>query len=423
MHSGMESRRFSVIVAHRRFGKTVAVINHLIKQALLCKRQDPRYGYVGPYRNQAEQIAWLYLKRFTSVIPGVQANESRLEVRLPNKAAIRIYGADNPDSLRGLYFDGVVLDEVADMRAEIWDEIIPPTIADRSGWVVFIGTPRGINFFYKVYQQALGDSANWYAEMFSVDDTDALPQEEIELQRKTLPPNKFKQEFQCDFTADVENAVIPLNLIEAAYGKVLHPEAWRNSPLVFGVDVARFGDDRSVIAIRQGLAVIELIKRQGMDVKQFADLVAWYIDAKDPDAVLIDDIGVGAGVVDILKGASYPVTGINSGSKPMDESKFLNRRAEMWWRMREWLEAGGVIPADPQLREEMAAPMYLYDPANRIRIEKKEDLKERIRVSPDLADALALTFSSHVHKKAQFVRQSSGRAKTDYDVMNFGMTQ
>lgn len=401
MHSGMESRRFSVIVAHRRWGKTVCVVNHLIKQALLCTKQDPRYGYVAPYRNQGKQLAWLYLKRFTQVIPGVKINESELDVTLPNKAVIRIYGADNPDALRGMYFDGVVMDEVAQMKPEVWDEIVLPALADRKGWAVFIGTPKGINSFYDIYTKAVAEPERYYSDVFTVRGTDALDPEEIELQKSIQSENKFRQEYLCDFTASVEDAIIPIDLVELAYGKVIEAHAYKSQPIIFGVDVARFGDDKSVIYVRQGLATLEVKKYSGIDLFQFSETVMHKIKEYDPDAVFIDVVGVGAGVVDMLRHKQFGevVTGINSGNKPLNSVAYVNKRIEMWVRMKEWLELGGCIPEDTELRVDLVSPLYSYDSANRMKLEKKEDMKARGVKSPDIADALALTFAQSVAKR------------------------
>jgi hypothetical protein len=142
--------RFSVIVAHRRMGKTVCVLNHLVRKALTLQIGDGRYAYVAPYRNQAKTIAWDYMRRYVpppGELPGTQFSEQDLECRLPNGSKIRLYGADNPDALRGGYFDGVVLDEVADMKPNVWGEIVRPALSDRAGWAVFIGTPKGQNLF------------------------------------------------------------------------------------------------------------------------------------------------------------------------------------------------------------------------------------------------------------------------------------
>ena len=148
-----EVKRFNVLVAHRRFGKTVWAVNELIDQCLRCPKPDPRYAYIAPFFNQAKDIAWEYLKRYTAPIPGATPNESELRVDLPGGRRIRLYGADNADRMRGIYLDGVVLDEPAQMEPRVWSEIIRPALADREGWAVFIGTPMGRNAFHDRYEK------------------------------------------------------------------------------------------------------------------------------------------------------------------------------------------------------------------------------------------------------------------------------
>ena len=146
VHERLSAARYSVLVAHRRFGKTVLAINHLIRAAVLCGRPRGHFGYVAPMLHQARTVCWDYLLHFTAKIPGRVVSRRDLAVNLPSAgggARVRLFGASNPDALRGLYFDGVVLDEVAQMKAEVWEEIILPALADRQGWAVFIGTPQG----------------------------------------------------------------------------------------------------------------------------------------------------------------------------------------------------------------------------------------------------------------------------------------
>ena len=154
--------RYGVIVAHRRAGKTVACILDLIMRAQKSNLDNAKYSYIAPQYNQAKDIAWEYVKQYTIPMLNLEAkenmpkgliNESELKVTLPNGASIRLYGADNPSRLRGLYHDGVILDEYADMDARIW-EVVRPSLSDRNGWCVWIGTPRGQNDFYTIYQRA-----------------------------------------------------------------------------------------------------------------------------------------------------------------------------------------------------------------------------------------------------------------------------
>jgi phage terminase large subunit len=138
------TERFAKIVAHRRFGKTVGCINDMIKAALTNTRQfpPPRFAYIAPTYSQAKDVAWGYLKHF-SADSGLKMSESELWVEYPNGARIRLYGADNYDRMRGLYHDGVTIDEPAQMDPRAWPEVIRPTLSDYSGWGTFIGTPEG----------------------------------------------------------------------------------------------------------------------------------------------------------------------------------------------------------------------------------------------------------------------------------------
>ena len=201
-------QRWAVIVAHRRCGKTVSCINDLIYRALVEGKSDGQYGYVAPYYSQSKNIAWLYLKRFSEPIMA-KANESELWVELINGARIRLFGADNPSSLRGLYMDGLVCDEYADMKPSVWGEVLRPLLADRQGWATFIGTPKGHNAFWDIYNNATKDP-KWYVKVLRASQTGLIPQEELDDARKIQTQDQYLQEWECDF----ESAIIG-----AYYGK------------------------------------------------------------------------------------------------------------------------------------------------------------------------------------------------------------
>lgn len=198
------TQRWALIVAHRRAGKTVACINDLIKRAALEKKPDGRYAYVAPFYAQAKSIAWDYLLRFSEPLYK-RHNQAELWVELINGAKIRLYGADNPDALRGLYMDGVVLDEFADMRPKVWGEIIRPLLADRKGWAVFIGTPKGHNAFWDIYQSGLKDPS-WFVKTLRASQTNLLDEEELADAAKAMSEDQYMQEFECDFEAAIVGA-------------------------------------------------------------------------------------------------------------------------------------------------------------------------------------------------------------------------
>lgn len=196
-------KRWSCIVAHRRAGKTVACINDLIRRAFQDNKDHGRYAYVAPFFSQAKAVAWDYLLRYTDLVR-TSANVSELQVELLNGARIRLYGADNPDALRGLYLDGVVLDEVADMRPRVWGEIIRPLLSDRKGWAVFIGTPRGKNEFWSIYRQS--QAPEWFSLVLKASQTGIVDPQELAESAKTMSEDQYLQEWECSFEAAILGA-------------------------------------------------------------------------------------------------------------------------------------------------------------------------------------------------------------------------
>ena len=184
-----------MIVAHRRAKKSVACVMELITRALATTKEHARFAYIAPFFSQAKQVAWDYLKHYARDV-AVKVNESELSVELFNGSRVRLYGGDNPEALKGIYLDGVVLDEFADMRASVWGEVIRPMLADRKGWAVFIGTPKGKNAFFELYQTAK-DDPDWFTLMLRASDTGLLPPEELADAKKSMSDSQYEQEFEC----------------------------------------------------------------------------------------------------------------------------------------------------------------------------------------------------------------------------------
>jgi phage terminase large subunit len=194
--------RWACLVAHRRAGKTVACVADLIDAALRCDKPSPRFAYIAPLFVQAKDVAWGYVKRMTRDIPGTAFNEAELRVDLPGDRRIRLYGADNYDRLRGIYLDGVILDEYADMPPAAWGAVIRPALADRQGWAVFIGTPKGRNAFWDVYERSKADS-DWYSAVLRASETGLLAQSELDAARAEMTPEQYQGEFECSFDAAI----------------------------------------------------------------------------------------------------------------------------------------------------------------------------------------------------------------------------
>jgi len=211
------TQRWASLVVHRRGGKTVASINELQKKALTNTRKwpPPKYAYVAPYYNQAKRIAWGYAKHYADPIPGREFNESELKITYPTGAELRLFGADNPDSLRGDYLDGVVPDEYADWDPTVWPLIIRPMLADYGGWAAFIGTPKGRNAFYRLHAEAEADPDNWFSMRLKASESGLISLDELADLRHGMNEDQFEQEFECSFDAAIRGAYYATLLREA----------------------------------------------------------------------------------------------------------------------------------------------------------------------------------------------------------------
>lgn len=410
-------KRFSVLVLHRRAGKTEVALRELINRALKCQLELGMFVYVAPYKVQARAIAWGRLKQIVSdlVVHNVcEVNESTLAVTFKhNGATIRLFGGDDPHALRGLRLDYVVVDEVAQIKAELWTDVLQPALADRKGSALFIGTPSGINLFSQLYFSAR-DLPEWYAAKYTVYDTEALDPEEIERMRRDMAGVSFERELMCSFEAAGDDQFISLADVEAASRKLFKVGETDYAPKIVGVDPARFGDDRSVIVKRQGLQMFEPLIFRGMDNMELAARVADVIVQWEPDAVFID-AGNGSGVIDRLRMLGHDVVEIHFGGKA-PSNVYLNQRSFMWYEIRNWLKLGAAIPNRVDLKQDLATPVYWFDSAGRIVLEPKDKIKGRGLPSPDIGDALALTFAQPVAKRSP----SAGKTReyNPYDTDN-----
>jgi hypothetical protein len=267
--------RFACIVAHRRSGKTVACIYELLIRALYTKKVNARFAYVAPFFRQAKDTSWTYLKQASQGI-AIDTRESELRIVLPNGAWITLYGGDNPNSLRGIYLDGVVIDEIADCRPSLWVEVILPTLVDRRGWAAFIGTVRGKNHFYDLYENAIQDPA-WFSLMLKPEDTDILPPEDLQEMKNQMDEASYSQEFLCDFTAAVKGTYYSelIHDLEAKARTNLRNLYDPNLPVQVAADLGYtdstafwFWQERS-----DGIAIIDFYENQGEPLSHYIDLL------------------------------------------------------------------------------------------------------------------------------------------------------
>lgn len=203
-------QRWKVLICHRRAGKTVASINHLIRDAVRTPKSQ--YAYIAPTYKMAKRIAWEYIKEFTQPIPGMKLNESELRADFPNGSRIYLLGAESPDSLRGLALWGVIFDEASQQPSNIFSEIIRPALADHEGYAIWIGTPKGRNQLYDLYEKADED---WYRLILKASESAILKPTELVDARKTMTHEEYEQEFECSFNAYIKGAYYKDELAKA----------------------------------------------------------------------------------------------------------------------------------------------------------------------------------------------------------------
>lgn len=301
-------KRFNVLVCHRRFGKTVLAVNELVDRALRQDRERPRYAYLAPFYRQAKSLAWDYLKHYTRRIPGARAKETELAVALPNGARIQLFGADNPDSLRGPYWDGAVLDEFSQMLPRTWSEVLRPALADREGFALFIGTPKGRDHFCRLFEQAAAEPA-WFAGLYPASATGILPEEELALARRQMSEEEYQQEFECSFQAAIAGAYYGRSMAALEAGGRIAAVPWDPAlPVTTAWDLGI--DDATAIwfAQRAGLELrlVDYEEASGVGLEHYAKLLREkpyvYGEHLLPHDVEVTELGTGKSRFAMLAG-------------------------------------------------------------------------------------------------------------------------
>jgi len=218
-HTSLKKR--IVLVLHRRCGKTVASLNHLIRECFRNQEEDQRYAYIAPTYRQAKNVAWDILKKYAQNIPHTKFNEAELRCDFPNGSRITLYGADNPDSLRGIGLWGVVFDEYSQQPSNIYSEIILPALADHNGFAIWIGTPKGKNDFYRLFKYCGFPEEKWLAKTqeerdiieqswlrvkLGASETGILSEEFLIQARQNMTEDEYNQEFECSFESSLKGS-------------------------------------------------------------------------------------------------------------------------------------------------------------------------------------------------------------------------
>jgi phage terminase large subunit len=343
-------KRFSLTVAHRRAGKTVARINKLIRSACECTKPNPRFGYLGPTYTQAKDIAWLYLKHYTAPMAelGLKTNESELTVTLPhNGALIRLYGAENYDRLRGLYFDGIAVDEAQDITPVALTQVILPALADRNGWLDASGTPKGrAGLLYKLYRDAQATPDEWFLQVLKASETGILDADQLGMLKRTMPANEYEQEMECSFDAAITGAYYAKDLERAeADGRITTVPYDPMVPVNTAWDLG-IADSMAITfyqAPRGGsVRIIDYYEASGHGLDHYAGVLDKrgykYGKHYGPHDLAVREIGTGKSRVDVARSLGIPFTvlpalrvedGINAARMLIPRCVFDRKKCEL----------------------------------------------------------------------------------------------
>ncbi len=374
------------------------LMSWLIFWALTCF-DDVKCPVTAPTAHQLQDVLWAEVRKWGGQLPRPWRDE--LEVTAdtikfkscPSFAVARTGRKENPEALQGFHAGNLMffVDEASGVDDVVF-QVAQGALSTPGARVLMAANPtRTSGYFYNAFHR---DRDRWTRLTFScLNSPHVAPEYAREIAESYGEESDiYRVRVLGEFPGASDLQFIPRALVDAAAGKHLAKDQYGFAPVILGVDVARFGDDRSIVALRQGLYCEVLWRGRGVDTMQLADRVAVLWQEHKADAVMIDAGGVGAGVCDRLRQMGHRPIDVQFGSASALRN-CLNKRAEMWWRMRDWLRDGGAIPPDSDLRDDLTAPEYCFTTKGLVQLEKKADMKKRGLPSPDLADALALTFA------------------------------
>ncbi|MFM2004819.1 MAG: Terminase protein [Pseudomonadota bacterium] len=306
----------------------------------------------------------------------------------------RTSSADRPESLAGVHSDHVLL--IVDEASAVPEQVFESAAGSMSGenaCTILIGNPtRGSGMFFKTHHQL---SSEWKTYHVSCLNSPRVSKDFVKQIADTygISSNQYRIRVLGEFALRDDDTLIPAELVDAAMSRDVVLDV--KEPIVYGLDVARFGDDRSVLCKRQGNVVLEFKVWQGLDLMQLTGAIVNEAKLDKPAEICVDSIGLGSGVADRLRELGHTVRDVNVAESSAMNQQAAKLRDELWLAVKEWLNARACrLPKMDELRQELVAPTYTFTSNGKIKVEGKADMKRRGMRSPDLADAICLTFAS-----------------------------
>lgn len=372
----------------------------------LLTRYPVKVVVTAPTSAQLYDALFAELKRWVKELPQpiqelLDVKQERIELKASATEAFisaRTSRAEQPEALQGVHSDNVML--VADEASGVPEAVFEAAAGSMSGHnalTILLGNPvRSSGFFFDTHNRLKDE---WWTRRVSCLDSTRVSKEYVQDMKSRYgeESNAYRIRVLGEFPRSDDDTIIPMELLESA--KHRDTRAYDDAPIVWGLDVARFGSDSSVLCKRQSNVVHTLERWRNLDLMQLTGAVVAQYEACDhknrPAEILVDSIGLGAGVVDRLRELRLPARGINVSESPAMGGTYLNLRAELWHKAKAWLEKRDCkIPNNEDLIGELATVRYTFTSNGKIKIESKDDIRRRGLKSPDMADAFVLTFAS-----------------------------
>lgn len=382
--------------------------------------KDALVPCTAPTAHQLQDVLWREYRRLIGCMNDwwreqfVVKNDSITLKGSTGMIVARTARPENPDALQGFHAQNIlfIVEEGSGVVEAVF-EVARGALSTPSARVALAGNPTRLSgYFHNAFH---GARDTWARLQFSCLDSplvDPSYPEEIAGEYGE-DSDMYRVRVLGDFPKSGLFNLISLELVEAAMTKQMAMGSQDYAPKILGLDPAWLGADRSAAVLRQGMSARVLFTVRGADTVKLSQLVSRKAEELEPDAIFIDQTGVGAGVVDQLRRTRHPVNGVAFSQTPLEGERFANRRAEMWWRLREWLEQGPSLERNNDLRDDLVAPEYFTTDGGKIQLESKDSMRKRGIASPDLGDALALTFAMPVYPKRHNTSASVQRREHD----------
>lgn len=392
----------------------------------LCTHDDARVPATAPTAHQLSDILWNELRKWIDRLhPWYKqflrlTDDKLIVIGSTSFAVARTSRKETPEALQGFHGKNMlfVIDEASGVPEQIF-EVAQGALSTPGARTLMTANPTQLSGFF--HNAFFRDRERWTRLQFNSEDSPLVSKDYIKYMEETYGRDSdiFKVRVLGDFPSVAVSQLISPDVVNAAARKSYRVDQYSHMPKCLAADVSYFGDDRCALYLRQGLMAQEVWSGYNINTHDYAMLIARFWRELEADACFVDLTGWGAGVFDTLQSLHYKPTPVIFGGRADEPDRFINKRIEIWYRMKEWLEQGGQIPDIKDLHDDLCAPEYYYTPVGKMALERKEDLKKRGFPSPDRADALAMTFTCEVQSRdLQYVPGQKAKVKTKYDVFN-----